>query len=194
MIWFKSCAALAASALVAACAVLAPPGERPAGPAAAPFDLIGRMAVTYDGRAFSSSVRWQHSAERDEIWLLTPVGQTLAHIVGDADGATLTGADQKQYRAGTVESLTRQALGWELPLARLSYWVRGEVAPGSAPARAERDDSGRLTFLDQDGRRIAFVNYPPAEHGGLPRRLELTSGAHEIRLVIDGWRRGEGAP
>lgn len=186
MICYKSCAALAASTLVAACAVLAPTGERPAGPA--PFDLIGRVAVSYDGRAFSSNVRWQHTLERDEFWLLTPVGQTLAHIVGDASGATLTGADQQQYRAASVESLTRQALGWELPLARLAWWVRGEIAPEGAPQIVERDDRARLTALTQDGWRIAFVHYPPQEHGGLPRRLELASGVHEIRLLIDGWR------
>jgi len=182
----KSCAALAAATLVAACAVLAPTGERPGGPG--PFDLIGRVAVSYDGRAFSSSVRWQHSQERDEIWLLTPVGQTLAHIVGDAEGATLTGADQKQYRAASVESLTRHALGWELPLTRLTWWVRGEIAPGVTPQGVERDERARLTALNQDGWRIAFVYYPPQEHGGLPRRLELASGASEIRLLIDGWR------
>lgn len=194
MTWFTRCAALAAGVLVAACAVLTPTSERPAGPAAVAFDLIGRVAVSYDGRAFSSSVRWQHTEERDEIWLLTPVGQTLAYIVGEAGGATLTGADQKQYRAGSVESLTRQALGWELPLARLTWWVQGEIAPGAAPQSVERDDRARLTALTQDGWRIAFVNYPQQEHGGLPRRLELASGAHEIRLVIDSWRRGEGAP
>ena len=192
MTWFKSCAAAAAGALLAACAALAPAPEVPRAPAR--FDLLGRVAVTYDGRAFSSNVRWQHAPERDEIWLLTPTGQTLAYIVDDAGGATLTGTDQKQYRAHNVESLMRQALGWDLPLARLGYWVRGEAAPGAAPADAERDDHSRLATLMQDGWRIAFAHYPPGEQGGLPRRLDLASGANEIRLVIDGWRRGGDAP
>jgi len=189
---FRTCAAATAGALLAACAALTQAPEVPR--AAARFDLIGRVAVSHDGRAFSSGVRWRHTAEQDEIWLLTPTGQTLAHIVGDAAGATLTGADQGQYRAGTVENLTRQALGWELPLARLGYWVRGQVASGSAPVAVERDERTRLTRLTQDGWRIAFTNYPPHEHGGLPRRLDLASDAQEIRLVIDGWRRGEDAP
>ncbi len=192
MTWFKSCTAAAAGALLAACAALAPSPEVPRAPVR--FDLLGRVAVTYDGRAFSSNVRWLHAPERDEIWLLTPTGQTLAYIVDDAGGATLTGTDQKQYRARNVESLTRQALGWELPLTRLGYWVRGEAAPGAVPADAERDERSRLAALTQDGWRIAFAHYPPGEQGGLPRRLDLASGANEIRLVIDGWRRGGDAP
>jgi outer membrane lipoprotein LolB len=187
-------AALAAALTVAGCAALPPdtggPGEAPS----MPFDLSGRVLVSYDGRAFSSGLRWQHGPGRDEIWLLTPVGQTLAHIVNEADGATLTGADQRQYRAASVDSLTRQGLGWELPLARLQYWVRGEIAPGSAPGVVERDANQRLIRLEQDGWRVVFANYPVEEHGGLPRRLDLARDTHEIRLVIDAWRRSAVVP
>ena len=181
---------LTAAIGLGACALVDP--QRPAA-SDAPFDLIGRVAVNFEGRSFSSGVRWLHAAGREEVWLMTPLGQTIAHIVSDDGGATLTSTDQKQYRAASVESLTRQALGWELPLARLTWWVRGEPVPGSRPAGAERDERGRLTFLDQDGWRIAFVNYPPGEHGGLPRRLDLKGAAQEIRFVIDGWRSADAA-
>ncbi len=184
--------ALAIAVIAAACATLPEPPVIPT--SSALFDLSGRVLVSYDGHAFSSGVRWLHAAGRDEISLLSPVGQTLAYIVGEADGATLTAADQKQYRAASVESLTRQALGWELPLASLQYWVQGQPVPVGAPDVVERDAARRLTALTQNGWRIAFVNYPPAEHGGLPRRLDLSSGAQQIRLVIDGWRQAPLAP
>jgi outer membrane lipoprotein LolB len=181
---------LAALAL-GGCALIAPPP--PAG-SAVEFDLVGRVAVKYEGRAFSSSLRWQHAPGREEVWLLTPLGQTVAHILSDEAGATLTGPDRQQYRAASVEELTRRALGWELPLARLTWWVRGEPLPGASPARMVRDERSRLTALEQEGWRIAFVNFPPEEHGGLPHRLDLTNGFQEIRLVIDAWRDAAGTP
>ena len=185
MAWFKSCGALAALAALAGCAAL-----EPARPLRAPaFDLMGRVAVSHDGRAFSSNVRWEHLPERDEIWLLTPVGQALAHIEADAAGATLTAADGKQHRAGDVQSLTRRALGWELPLEHLSWWVRGEILPGGVIGEVLRDQQGRLVRLRQDGWQITLTHSPANEQGGLPQRLELTRDAHQIRLVIDGWRR-----
>lgn len=189
MTWFKSCAALAAAAVLGACALLEPAREPV--PRAAAFDLVGRVAVNHDGSAFSSTVRWEHTGERDEIWLLTPLGQTLGHIVGDARGATYTGADRQQHRAGDFGSLTRRALGWELPIGLLAWWVQGAIAPGAVIQRVERDEHGRLTVLAQEGWQIAYVHYPPAENGGRPRRLEITTGAQVIRMVIDGWR-GEG--
>lgn len=186
----KSGAALAA-ALVAGCALLAPSPPPPPAPA---FDLIGRVAVSYDGRAFSSGMRWQHTVERDELWLLTPAGQALAHIVGDAGGAVFTGADRREYRADDMASLIRNALGWEMPVAHLAWWVQGELAPGAAVQSVERDGLGRLAVLAQDGWRVAYVYESQDVRAGRLRRLELTGESHLIRLVIDGWRRAGETP
>src|SRR5687767_11895737 len=181
---FKTFVAAAAALVLSACAALAP-SDRPAQRAAA-FDLLGRVAVTFDGRNFSSGLRWQHAADRDEVWLNTPTGQAVAHILADDEGATLTGADRQTYRAADVEALTRRALGWDLPLARLAWWVRGELVPGSQSGEPVRDQQGRLVRFSQDGWNITLTH--PPEGRGMPQRLELARGGHQIRLVVDSWR------
>ncbi|HSQ04858.1 MAG TPA: lipoprotein insertase outer membrane protein LolB [Burkholderiales bacterium] len=177
-------ATLCVVALFAGCATLASRTEAPA------FDLLGRVFVGYEGPAFSSNLRWQHEAGRDEIWLMTPLGQTLAHIVSVPYSATFTAADQKEYHAASVESLTRSALGWELPVTLLRYWVRGEVAAGDPPSAVERTAEGRLARLTQAGWQITFTHDGSSEQASLPRRLELTNGSQQIRLVIDRWQNG----
>jgi len=156
---------------------------------AAPFDLLGRVLVRYEDKAFSANVRWMHAVDADEISLMTPTGQALAQMHEDATGATLTGADQKQYRAARVESLTRQALGWELPMARMQYWVRGAAVPNSPVDITERNADGKISKLAQDGWRISYEYYPAAENDGLPRRIEVVGATQTLRLVIDTWRR-----
>jgi len=112
--------------LLAACATvtIAPRDQRP-------FDVVGRVLVSYSGGALTANLRWEHGPAEDQIWLMTPTGQTLAYIVDSKEGATLTRADRQQYRASSVEALTRQALGWSLPLSLMQYWVQGESAPGT---------------------------------------------------------------
>jgi len=187
----KSCAVLAAAAVLGGCALLAPSPPLPPAPA---FDLVGRVAVTHDGRPFTSGVRWQHSAQRDELWLLTPAGQALAHIVGDASGAVFTGADRKEYRAADIASLIRRALGWEMPVTHLAWWVQGQPVPGAVVQAVERDAHGRLAVLEQEGWRVSYVYEPPGMPDGKLRRLELAGETHSIRLVIDGWRREAESP
>jgi len=177
---------VAAVSALAGCAALEP--ARPVLPRAPVFDLVGRVAVTHDGRPFSSGVRWQHAAERDEIWLLTPLGQALAHIVDDAEGAVYTGSDRRQYRARDVEALTRRTLGWELPVARLAWWVRGDSAADGVIAEVERDPQNRLLRLRQDGWDITYVYRSQDSADSLPQRLDLRSESQSIRLVIDTWR------
>lgn len=176
---------VAALLLAAGCASVKPPDS---GARAPSFDLLGRMLASYSGKAFSASLRWAHGANSDELWLMTPTGQALAHIREDAEGATFTGMDQVRYRAASVEDLTKQALGWALPLTRLQHWVRGAPAPGVAASIAESDASGRITQMTQDGWHISYEYYAATQHDGLPRRMELVSKAQTIRLVIDTWR------
>ena len=42
---------------------------------AAPFDVLGRVLVHFEGNAVSANVRWLHTQDADEIWLMTPTGQ-----------------------------------------------------------------------------------------------------------------------
>ena len=174
---------LAAALLLAACASvqLAPRDPQP-------FDLLGRVLVTYSGGAVTANVRWSHGAENDEIWLMTPTGQTFAHIIDSPAGAVLTRADQQTYRAGSVEALTRQGLGWALPLNLLQYWVRGMPAPGAPPTAAERGIDERLATLTQNGWRVALTYHTEGELAGKVRRLDLKDGSNEIRFVVDTWR------
>lgn len=171
--------------LLCACAGLTP-AERAAAP---DFDVVGRVLVSGEGRAFSSNLRWRHEAGRDELWLLTPLGQALAHIATDAAGATLTAADQQEYRATSVATLTERALGWALPLAELRHWLQARPVPQQATAAVKRDAGGRLEALEQGGwaLRFAYDGMQP-----LPRRLDLDRRGQRIRLVIDE-RREPGA-
>ena len=119
---------------------------------------------------------------------MSPTGTTLAYISSDAAGATLVTADQQEYRAFSTESLTRQALGWALPLAQLQHWVRGEAVPDVVADTVERDAGGRLIRLEQAGWSLNFAYSEAPAPAALPRRLDLEQGSQRIRMVIDDWR------
>jgi len=185
----RALAACAAALLLVACAAMLPGKQLPA---AASFDLLGRVLVSNEGRAFSSGFRWLHDADSDEIWLLSPVGQTLAYIAADAGGAMLTSADQQTYQAASVEKLTSQALGWPLPLERLQHWITADAAPGIPVAKVTADAHNRATLIEQADWRIRYV-YPETGNDPVrPRRLDMTRNGQQIRLVIDTWRGGRG--
>jgi outer membrane lipoprotein LolB len=159
----------------------------------AEFALVGRASVKGGKENFSGGVQWQHSASRDEILLLNPLGQTLAQIQRAPEGVSLATSEQENYYASDVESLTEQVLGWRLPLTGLQYWVQGMNSPATK-AEIDKGLDGRVVAIRQDGWEIAYSSYfPPAAFRAMqrpavrPKLLILRRSGLQIKLVIDTW-------
>ena len=170
--------------LLAGCATIEEQAA-PAGPVGEAFYLSGRVSVKYGTEAASGKISWQHDPDGDDLLISFPLGQGVARIVRRDALVSLTTADQKVYQASDVETLTRQVLGWPLPLAGLPDWVRGRAA-ANAPAQTRLDSAQRLAELRQSGWLVEFLDYNGAN--GLPARLRLSREDLEIRLVIDQWK------
>lgn len=174
--------------LLAGC-VGAPPAfqpvVRPAGAEQKPFVLSGRIAIKHDGDSSSANIRWTHRAEDDDIWLLTPFGQAVAHIHRNAREVILDTAD-KHYTAQDTEELTQQVLGWHLPLEGLRYWVLGLPAPESK-ASIEHDANGQMGIMQQDGWQIHYTRYAAQTPDSLPLRISLQREGMGLQLLIDEW-------
>ncbi|MCC6533254.1 MAG: outer membrane lipoprotein LolB [Burkholderiales bacterium] len=179
-------AMLVLGVLLAGCAQLPFGGVREQGSADA-FELQGRVYVRYGPSAFSGSLRWRHDTLTDEVWLGGPLGQTGAHILRDATGATLTTPGQQTYQSTSIEALTRKGLGWALPLGDLSYYVLGKVPPDTE-GTAERDAQGRLAGVRRDGWNVRWV--APEDAKASAKRVDLAKEDVEIRLVIDRLEQG----
>lgn len=155
----------------------------------ADFGLIGRISVQDEEQRFSGGVRWQHAGNRgDEISLLSPLGQTMAQIVQDNEGARLTTSEQKVFFASDIEILTETVLGWRIPVAGLQYWVQGEHFPATVAVK-HLDSEGRAVAINQDGWEIDYVRYFPTHslHAARPKVLMLKYAALRIKLIVDDW-------
>ena len=75
-------------------------------------------------------------------------------------------------------------LGYALPLGGLPDWVQARPEPGIEAAT--RYEGERLAELRQRGWLIDYSGYDEA--GRLPKRVRLTRGDLDIRLVIDEWQ------
>lgn len=145
------------------------------------FDLSGRIAVKYDNDGFYGNLRWIHRKHSDEVWLLSPLGQTVAHIQSTPGMARLTDRNLKEYDASDVESLTEKILGWRLPLEGLDWWVRG-IASDHSPSIASFDEAHRIVSLRQDGWEIRFAR---RFENGSPKVVVLEREGIRIKFVID---------
>lgn len=152
------------------------------------FEIAGRLSARHDAAAFAASFHWNHEPNRDGLDLLSPLGQIVARLSGDASGVALRTQDGRVETAKDWTTLTSRGLGWALPVEGLSFWIQG--APRKdAPFTAEAGDDGMPGVLRQDGWTIVYHAFAK-DPAGIPRpaRMTLDYPGIELRLVVDTWQ------
>ena len=175
---------------LAACATVPPASVQPTPltTADSPFVLDGRLSARRGDAAVAGNFAWRHDPPHDAIDLATPLGQTLAKLEGNAGGATVRLSDGRTESAPTWGALTEHAFGVTIPVDGLAAWIRARPRPG-APYTVDRDASGRVSELRQDGWDIVYGYADDA--AAAPARVTASyPGADpiEVRIVVD--RRG----
>lgn len=69
---------------------------------------------------------------------MSPLGQTLAIVSQNRQGATLELPNQPPRRAAEVDTLMQDALGFSLPVSGLRDWLRARHARHAGPRGARR--------------------------------------------------------
>ncbi len=151
------------------------------------FRLEGRVSVKAGEESFSGGLTWHRDRESEALLLRTPLGQGLAEMYAGPAGLELKNAEGRVYRAADADALVKQALGLELPLRGLAWWVVGLPRP-EAVYHAIPDAEGHLGELVQEGWHILFSRYGDHHGRQLPSKLVAQRGEElEVRLVIDAW-------
>jgi outer membrane lipoprotein LolB len=128
---------LLAAAFLGACATPRPP--LPAGDA--PW-ISGRISVRIEATAaqaaqgVSAAFELRGDGNSGELRLLSPLGSRLA-AAHWAPGLAVLNSPRGEQRYGTLDDLSRQALGEALPLAALPDWLKGQPWPGAAHTASE---------------------------------------------------------
>ena len=121
--------ALAAALLLSGCASIPPPAG------AAPW-TTGRLSLRVEATAqqpaqsLSVAFELRGSGDFGELRLNSPLGTQLVAATWVPGQATRR-TPQGERRFGSLEELSRQALGEPLPLSALSDWLTGRPWPGA---------------------------------------------------------------
>jgi len=156
----------------------------------------GRFSARYiQGNAEQSAVGsflWRERGTDVQLELMSPLGQTMAVVSQNNQGATLELPNQPPRRAPEVDTLMQDALGFSLPVSGLRDWLRARPAPGT-PARVARDAQSRPETIEQNGWTVHYVAWTDDTSADAHiRRLDLdrqqntgTNGPLTVRLVLD---------
>lgn len=163
-----------AALLLAACTEFPalPDASSKLGPPLASVSAEGRISLRQGERRDHLRFRWEHAPGRDVVLLMSPLGQGLAELTRDKDGARLTQPNQAPIVADTLPQLAQRVLGAPLPLEAMADWLRGACP----------DLSGEV-----DGWRVVISETLPYHQRRLLRVLEAHREDVDFKLIVDDW-------
>ena len=158
----------------------------------ADWSFAGRVAVNANGKGGSGRIDWQQTGAGYLVALSAPVTRQSWRLGGDLQtgGARLDGLEGGPREGADADRLLREATGWDIPVASMVHWARG-VADPSAPADdVEYDPQGRLRTLSQQGWRVDYLDWFPAEGAQpvMPRRMEARRQGATVKVAVDQWQ------
>lgn len=151
------------------------------------WQFTGKLAVRTPGQSETVQIAWQQDGGGYDIHISGPAGLKATHIYGTPGDANFEQGD-RHASADSVEALSEQLVGWPLPAAELSWWLRGLPAARVQARTVSYTTEGWLSYLAQDGWAIHFSNQQQVGSLVLPGRIEATRGDVKIILVIKEWQ------
>lgn len=173
----KQLSSVAALLLLAACAQPNLPQQNSwqAAEQVQDFSADGRLAVKVEGKGSYANFDWTYQNAVQTIDVNTPLGNTVGQLCQDGEGVLAVDSKGKVYQAETAEELSRQLLGFALPVQYLHIWADGKRV-ANAPYKILPD--GRLEQFDWTISRTL-------NSSGQPKMLQLENAKFNIRLVFD---------
>ena len=148
------------------------------------WQLRGRVNVRYQEESHTPRIQWQQQDDnyRIRLWGTFNVGNTI--ITGEPNLVTME-HDGKILTATSPEDLILENLGYELPVSYLEFWIRSLPSPNSE-SELEFNDLNNLSIIKQDGWEVSYPEVRQFSGITLPRRVEITRAANDIRLRFVG--------
>ena len=172
----KQLSSIAALLLLAACAQpnLSQQNSWQAAEQVQDFSADGRLAVKVEGKGSYANFDWTYQNAVQTIDVNTPLGNTVGQLCQDSEGVLAVDSKGKVYQAETAEELSRQLLGFALPVQYLHIWADGKRV-ANAPYKILSD--GRLEQFDWTISRTL-------NSSGQPKTLQLENAKFNILSLI----------
>lgn len=182
---------LLAALLLAACAHVPGPASSSTQGDNAAWQVAGRFAagqIPLDGGVEADPVAgrfaWQHGDAQDVLWLIGPLGNTLARVEMTPTGVRWQDAAGKRGEATNLRALGESLAGIALPEVPADRWLHAQWPTNEV---RQRDAETRVTGASARGWEFAYRYGAPAPEGW-PLAVDAAGpDGLWLRLVLTEW-------
>lgn len=152
------------------------------------WELIGKINLRSPEDSVTAAINsWKQNIDHYNIDLSsTFMGIGASNISGNPYYVVLTESGEDPLISDKPDELISSVLGFPLPIANLSYWVKGIPNP-ETDHQILYNAQGLPAQIQQDDWIIDFSRYKLNGQNLLPGKLKLTREGTKITLAIKEW-------
>lgn len=150
------------------------------------WTLTAHIGVSNRGDGGSGDLSWEQNGDGYRFIVRAPVTGKTWTLSGEPGHAVLEGVDPQPDGGDDAQRLLHDRLGWDVPLLRLSSWIRGMRAADS-PAVVQYDAQHLPAVIEQDGWKVEYRDWYSAHGTPMPRKVFASRGDAHVRLAIQSW-------
>ena len=143
-------------------------------------------AIDTGERAFQGRFQWHQDADSIELSIRSPLGAGILRVAGPPDRLQVR-ARGETWELSDPEPELSALLGWWLPVRSLKAWLLGFSDPLFS-SKEELGPDRALQSLEQRLWQLTYDSYQLSQGLLLPRRIDLTHGRLELRVIVDRWQ------
>lgn len=145
----------------------------------------GKMGLRVADKGGNLNFVWLQEGAIYTLTLSGPLGAGRTELSGGPGGVTLRNGDTGNVTAASPEELLEAVTGYRAPVSHLAHWLKAR--PATLEAHIERDASGRVSRIDEDGWTALFPVWDEI-HPALPRKIQITGPDTRLTVVISRWQ------
>jgi|SRR5690242_9393596 len=151
------------------------------------WGLQAHFAVSNGRDGGSGTLAWQQDGDAYSLNLRAPITGKTARLQGGPEGVVLTGLRDGPVRGDDAQTLLADEFGWHIPVAQLTWWVRGLRSPES-PAELRYGEDKLPALLEQDGWKVEYRDWYADRDPPLPRKVYASKPPYSVRVLIESWQ------
>jgi outer membrane lipoprotein LolB len=149
------------------------------------WNIDGAFSLSQKNQHIIANYQWSHTPSQFTLRIYAGLNLASVTITGTEAQVSLTDTQGQHFTASTIKILMQKALGWQLPIKGLRYWIKGLAAPGNY--QAKYGHYGTLSTLHQSGWNITYSRYQRQGIYDLPNIIRIQGHNTHIKLIIKHW-------
>jgi outer membrane lipoprotein LolB len=149
------------------------------------WSMKGKLGFKSPEKKQSANVRWQQKQQRYQLNMTSIIGTSLLNMRGDENGVTLI-TDDKTYQDSDPSHLIWRVTGWQIPVERLRFWIKGQHQKNDQVLTSEQGWVNQLKPLCNNCQNwiINYDNYKQVDNIWLPHKVILHNSLNNSQLLI----------